>query len=361
MRKFYLGAAIAAAVCSSAHADESHAVTVAKDHAPIGVMGDHMHKKGEVMFSYRYMRMEMEGNRTGTDSISPDEIVTTIPNRFFGAPMQPATLRVVPLEMQMNMHMLGAMYAPADWVTVMAMGSYVSKEMESRAYMGGAGTTVLGDFSMKSSGFGDVKAAALFRAFDRKTGAASHHGHFNLGLSLPTGSTTETGEVLTPMGTTPTVRLAYPMQLGSGTYDLMPGVTYTGKGGAFSWGAQYIATVRMGTNDEGYSLGDRHSATSWAQFGPVPWVSFSGRVAYHHQGRTKGIDPAIMGPMQAANPDFHGGESIDIGAGVNFALQHGSLDGHRFAVEVVVPVYENFNGPQLEKNWTLTAGWQKSF
>lgn len=31
-------------------------------HAPISVMGDHYHKKGELMFSYRFMPMWMEGN-----------------------------------------------------------------------------------------------------------------------------------------------------------------------------------------------------------------------------------------------------------------------------------------------------------
>ena len=30
-------------------------------HAPIGVMGDHLHKQGEIMVSYRYMQMEMAG------------------------------------------------------------------------------------------------------------------------------------------------------------------------------------------------------------------------------------------------------------------------------------------------------------
>jgi len=79
------------------------------DHAPIGVMADHYHHAGEWMFSYRFMRMEMGGNRLGTDDIDPDTIVTTIPNRFFGQPMQPPTLRVVPTQMTTDMHMLGAM------------------------------------------------------------------------------------------------------------------------------------------------------------------------------------------------------------------------------------------------------------
>ena len=38
-------------------------------HAPIGVMGDHMHKKGEYMMSYRYMTMNMGGLLDGGDDI----------------------------------------------------------------------------------------------------------------------------------------------------------------------------------------------------------------------------------------------------------------------------------------------------
>ncbi|MEQ8937882.1 MAG: hypothetical protein RLT30_04205, partial [Gammaproteobacteria bacterium] len=62
---------------------------MADSHAPIGVMGDHMHSKGEWMLSYRYMYMEMAGNRIGENSVTPETIATTVPNRFFGNPMQP--------------------------------------------------------------------------------------------------------------------------------------------------------------------------------------------------------------------------------------------------------------------------------
>ena len=47
-------------------------------HAPIGIMGDHIHKKGEVMFSYRYMRMEMSDLQDGTHDISrADSVLST--------------------------------------------------------------------------------------------------------------------------------------------------------------------------------------------------------------------------------------------------------------------------------------------
>lgn len=361
MRSSFIGAAsVAAAVSillSDVYADEE---TIAKDHAPIGVMGDHMHKKGEVMFSYRFMRMEMDGSRIGTNGVSPETIATTVPNRFFGTPGQPPTLRVVPLNMTMDMHMLGAMYAPTDWLTLMAMGNLLDNDMDHVTFQGGMGATELGNFQTKSFGFGDTKITGLVRLLqsdgDHHSG---HHAHLNLGVSLPTGSTTQTDQILTPMGGTPSPRLPYPMQLGSGTFDLEPGVTYTGRASDFSWGAQYRATLRMGTNDQGYVLGDKHEATSWALWGPAPWVAFSARALFRTLASTDGLDPAIVAPVQTANPDFHGGDRVDVGFGVNLAGQYGAVRGHRLGVELLLPVHQDLNGPQLETDWTLTIGWQK--
>jgi hypothetical protein len=39
-------------------------------HAPISVMGDHMHAMGEWMVSYRYMTMDMEGLLDGSNEVS---------------------------------------------------------------------------------------------------------------------------------------------------------------------------------------------------------------------------------------------------------------------------------------------------
>ncbi len=163
------------------------------------------------------------------------------------------------------------------------------------------------------------------------------------------------------MGGTPSPRLPYPMQLGSGTFDLRPGVTYTGATDIFSWGAQYLATLRIGDNDQGYTFGDRHDLTAWGLWGPMPWFAVSGRIAYSTQARIDGIDPLIVAPVQTANPDFQGGDRIDLGIGVNLAGQEGIIAGHRLALEFLLPVYQDLNGPQLETDWTLTVGWQKAF
>lgn len=44
-------------------------------HAPIGVMGDHYHGKGEWMLSARHMRMAMAGNRTGKTDLTDSDVI----------------------------------------------------------------------------------------------------------------------------------------------------------------------------------------------------------------------------------------------------------------------------------------------
>ena len=217
----------AAALCfaptATAHEGDGGNVTYATDHAPIGVMADHRHKKGEWMVSYRYMYMDMSGNRIGEDGVSPEEIVTTVANPFANPPMMPPTLRVVPTDMPMQMHMLGGMYGLTDRVTLMAMGMYIDQEMDHITFQGPAGTTRLGEFTTETAGIGDTTVGAIIGLDD----GSYEHRQINLGLalSLPTGSITQTDQILTPMGTTPTPRLPYPMQLGSGTFDFKPSLT----------------------------------------------------------------------------------------------------------------------------------------
>lgn len=186
---------------SSSTPDEghSHGAARADTHAPIGVMGDHLHKAGEWMLSYRYMRMTMDGNRDGTDSLSAQDVLGQ-------------GFMVTPLNMTMEMHMLGAMFAPTDDVTLMAMVPFLRNEMDHLTGMGA-------NFTTESEGLGDISVTALWRMFENERDRA----HLNLGLSLPTGSIDERDA--TPIN--PSAKLPYPMQLGSGTTDLILGGTWT--------------------------------------------------------------------------------------------------------------------------------------
>ncbi|MCB1555801.1 MAG: transporter [Alphaproteobacteria bacterium] len=343
-----------------ARAQEHHATLHAhhKALAPAGIMGDHMHGAGEFMLSYGYMHMDMDGNRDGTNNLSATTIATTVPNRFFGMAGQPATLRVVPERMTMDMHMLGAMYAPTDNVTLMLMARYLEKEMDHTTFAGGAGTTVLGHFTTRSEGLGDTQATALVRLWDHGT----QHLHAHLGLSLPTGSITETATVLTPMNMRPRMRMPYAMQLGTGTFDFLPGLTYTAAHGPWHWGAQYAGEVRLeNENDEGYAWGDKHSLALWSGYQWAPWIGTTARLTGTTQDKIDGIDPNIVAPIQTADPDNYGGQTLTFSLGTTLTGQSGALKGHQLAFEATAPVYRHVNGPQLETDWAVTVGWRHAF
>ncbi len=331
----------------------THGGTYANTHGPIGVMGDHRHKKNEWMLSYRFMTMDMDGNRSGSSNISPEEIATTVPNRLAGQPMQPLTLRVVPTRMTTDMRMFGAMLAPTDSLTLMVMANYIEKEMDHITFQGGAGVNRLGTFTTTSSGWGDLKAAGLVKIYDTN----KHKVHLNLGVSIPTGSITKKDRVLAPNGARPELRLPYAMQLGSGTLDFLPGITYQMYQNKWNFGGQYTATIRAGENDEDYTLGDEHKLTGWASYSWLPSLSTSVRLAYMNVDNIDGSDPQITAPVTTADPNNYGKDRLDLHAGINWA--HNS--GHRLALEIGAPVYQHLDGPQLEMDWTLTAGYQYAY
>lgn len=354
--KSAFGGLLAVLSSTAGWAQHSHSSVRPDRHAPAGVMADHIHKTGEWMTSYRYINMLMQGNLIDDDNVSPETIATTAANRFAGQPMQPPTLRVVPTDMRMEMHMLGGMYAPNDHFTLMLMVPYATRSMNHITFQGGTGSARLGTFQTQSSGLGDITVRGMF-ALDRGPGRSTHA---SFGMSLPTGSIQRKDRILTPMGATPTARLPYPMQVGSGTYDLLPGLTYIGNSGRWGWGAQYAGQIRLGRNTEDYSQGDLHAVSAWGSVQPLSFASFSLRVRGENKAGVDGLDALIAAPVQSADPDRQGGERVDLGLGINLAAS-GALKGHRLSIEWLEPVYQNLDGPQLEVQQTLNASYQYAF
>lgn len=305
-------------------------------HAPIGVMADHTHKKGEWMFSYRVMRMEMDGNRDGTSRQSTADVL----NRFM----------VAPLKMDMDMHMLGAMYAPSDNLTLNIMVPYVKNSMDHVTRMGV-------EFETVGEGLGDISLGGIFNLGSRHVDGDTPVQHRLLGslsISLPTGE----DDVRDDTPAMANAKLPYPMQVGSGTYNLMPGITYLGQqvNGHYSWGAQAMATIHIDTNDEGWSRGDKLQVTGWVARLLSENVSASVRLNAQKWDRIDGRD-SDLNPMmvQTANPSLLAGKRADLSLGLNIKVPG---TGHRFGIEVGKPVWQDLDGPQLETDMIVTAGWQ---
>ncbi|MCR9095366.1 MAG: transporter [bacterium] len=313
-------------------------------HAPIGVMGDHTHAKGEFMFSYRYMRMGMDGLRDEDERISGDKVLDDF--------------MVTPTSMDMDMHMFGAMYAPVDRLTLMVMVPYIEMEMEHRT-----GTGVR--FTTRTEGVGDVRAGGLIDLWSsggaHANGGAHAAGHkliANVMFSFPSGSITEEDRTPAMMGAR--VRLPFPMQIGSGTYDFLPGLTYTGRDGQIAWGAQGRGEIRLNENHGEYRQGNEYALTAWGAYDWNRWISTSLRAEWQHSLNFRGSAQAV-GPMPTIptkDPGRRAFQRLDFLAGVNLIVPEGPLSGLRFAVEAGVPAYQYLDGPGLETDFVATVGVQ---
>tara|TARA_R110002072_G_scaffold1780_11_gene14898 strand:- start:35622 stop:36572 length:951 start_codon:yes stop_codon:yes gene_type:complete len=297
-------------------------------HGPIGVMGDHTHKQGEWMFSYRYMVMDMDGNRDGSSRLAPSEILRSGTGPY----------AVSPLNMTMEMHMLGMMYAPSDRYTLMAMIPWQTNKMDHATAVGGR-------FETESSDLGDISLAVLVPFGESSS--------WLVGMSAPTGDLDQRDQ--TPMGR---AFLPYAMQIGSGTYNLQLGYTLNKQFDDYSVGAQVKGNFPLGENDEDYSVGERYELSGWfaKRIGQFSW---SVRGTYLRNQNYDGADPRYaMGLatnlVPTVDPDLRGGQRFDVGVGVNWA--HPS--GIRLALEYQLPAYQRLDGPQLEVDNMLTVGLQ---
>jgi hypothetical protein len=371
MRKFHsfgrlAGAAVfGAALCSGAgHAADLSYPESLKDtpefasdgphgdaHAtiPAGVTGAAMVGQGEGMVMYMPMAMNMAGNYIGTDKVGASTILAT-PNPFAGKAGQPPYLRIVPDSMDAEMHMVGAEYGITNSINVMVMGSFTEKDMTMTTF-NGAGTTVKGTSTASTDGAGDVSVTGLYRLYDDGV----NHIHLNFGLSLPAGSTTERVTMLAPSGSLMNMRAMYGMQLGTGTVDALPGLTYTANKDLWSWGAAYRGRFALDNNDQGYRWGDVNQLTGWAGYTLFPGITATARILGTVQGKISGMDSQIMGPMQGTYPGFFGGETVDLFGGVEIAGHQFGLGNTRLAIEAGAPLYQNLNGPQIGQNWQLNA------
>lgn len=319
-------------------------------HGPVGMIGDHTHNQGELMWFYRYSLMRMSGNLNGIDGVSTSEIVDD--GYGFG---------ITPTEMTTQMHMFMGMYGVNNTLTVMLMAPYIIKTMDHTVGTNAPGPIQGTHFETNSEGWGDTKLISLWRLYAVDAPSlGSHAFHLNFGLSFPTGSITKMGG--TPAGN---VRLPYPMQLGSGTYDILPGLTYRGSSDKISWGIQATGDIRTGRNDEGYRKGNDFALTGFSAYRWANWISTSLRANWQYWGNYEGADNQISQKLPngaksvpTAFPNLRGGERLDILAGINILFPEWKGLENRIAVEAGAPIYQYLNGPQLEQDYVVFAGYQ---
>ena len=328
-------------------------------HAPLGTMGDHAYKAGKMMFSYRSLGMAMDGLRDMT-AISIEEALDDY--------------TMVPIRMQTWMHMFGAMFAPHDRVTLMAMINYrnnfMDMEVTHRRIPEGYYYPTE-DHWLTTAGPGDLRLSALIPLLN----TSNTDLRLNAGISVPTGPIDPRSIYSGRLLKIP----HYPMQLGSGSFELRPGLTFAATHGSWSYGVQTRGAIRLNRNSQNYRLAPTIGATLWGARRFNDYLSISLRGAFENWGNVTTFtsekemesyghnDAASIGttqsdyPSPTMDPNLQGGTRGSLAAGVNFSCPDrigGILARQRLAVEFQMPVYKKLNGLQMELDWTTVADWR---
>jgi hypothetical protein len=208
-------------------------------------------------------------------------------------------------------------------------------------------------FNISSNGIGDITLnySALWARWQNQT------VNFSVGISLPNGSIDEKGDTPRTAGDQ---QLPYTMQLGSGTWDLPLGLSYSQDKKASSWGANIFAKIRTGKNDRHYRLGDRFAASLWHKWFLNNTIHPLVKVVYQDWGHIVGQDdellvphPKFKYPAGITNPAFYGGRKFNLvtGADIFFATQ-------KFTIEIGIPVSQNLHGVQPKETVHFSLSWQ---
>lgn len=282
---------------------------------------------------YRYKQVRYEGYLEGTTKLTNAEVLTQYP--------------VLPTVISQEAHIVGMNYRFSNLLDFTFTVPYIYQSTEHIRRAGAP-------FTLKSEGIGDLALAANYAIYKHGQTAAI----LTMGVTAPTGSINEKGD--TPRGRN--TQLPYAMQIGSGTWELHPGLTLTAPLGASQMGATVDGAIRLGENDRNYSLGDEFSATLWAnrklgsrlQLGTF----VRGECWDGIQGQDSDVNPLIA---PVADPDTYGGCKVELGGSLRVHWKEDVYDNCYFELGGGVPVYQKLSGPQPKEQWNLTMGLSIGF
>ena len=301
-------------------------------HAPAGVTSDFFILNRDVYVGLRFYQETFRGTNVGTLPILADDVLN-----FFT--VTPLALDKQTAELDLRVGLFG-------FVTLQASMPVTKAEMLN--------TTDAVLYQTSSETYGDVSIRGLFNLLEMD----------EYRLSLTLGGTIPTGKLkMSDTGASGASEiLPYVMQGGSGTYDVLAGLTFLNQNEVASVGAQGDAVIRVVDNRRGYRLGNEYSFTAWGAYNLSDWVAVSMRGLYETWGDVSGSDPGTDGTSDpSANSFAQGGERFQIPFGISFFLREGPAAGHRLLFEWYYIIHEDLNGPQLSAERSLVISWQTFF
>ncbi len=325
---------------------------------PLNVPGGGIPEPKEFRFKISQMFMQMGSLRDGTSDISEGSLLAP--------PMTPGKFVVVPSSMQMHMTMLSGAYSFTDNFALMAMTSFKFNRMQMEFNAGLQAATGESGFTMESKGVGDTQLLGKYRLYSDDHLAPKDQVSTLFGVSIPTGSIDKKFSNNPVPGQNGTI-LPFKMQLGSGTFDPMIGLTYQGSQDPFWYGATSLYTARVYDNNRGYQQGDefRLDLYSMYQFHEksVAHLQLNGTWNDRYSdepdaGRELGhghlgFNPANPFTSPLFDPSNYGGTQLNITAGIQWQ----PLPLNIIELNGSVPLYQNLNGPQMAEDYRVMLTW----
>lgn len=259
---------------------------------------------------------------------------------------------VVPTEITQEVHALRVAYDLSAETTIRAQLPFVMQSTDHISIVPGYDA-----FNISSEGIGDIALVAdttLKQSLNSiwKAGA---------GISMPTGSIDEEGDTPRAPGNQ---QLPYTMQLGSGTWDVPLFLSFRKYEARWDWGVDASYTLRTGTNDRDYRLGNKASLGGWLMWKASSVIQPGVRLDYRWRDDIDGEDaslsvpiPAFPYPAPVTNPQAFGGEQLDLTVFARLPLASGWYVEGAYSQ----PLYLDLNGPQSSEKFHFSIEIGTSF
>ncbi len=296
----------------------------------------------QLQYDYSFM----ETIRSGTDEVSPDQVLD---ERIMGGAMRYA----VPTEMVMQKYLLAAQGRIAPSWQVSLGVPYLVNDMDMRMAMRDAmGMVMKSEGPMaRVEGLGDITLGAQYSLLPGGAGGAGGgwDAAVGLGLKLPSGKNDVKKE-----GSQSLVHAM--MQPGSGSWD--PVLSLQAGRGAGPVSVRLAASYHVAMRgDEGYEFGDMIAADAVARYQAAGALRLGLGLNYLHAGRDADHDGHYSSPTSLIDNTANTGLTAFY---LTPELQV-SIPGTRAVLSVAyqLPLVQDVNGTQQVMDWRVlaSAGW----
>ncbi len=300
---------------------------------PSSVMLSHLHEKNKWMISYSVMNMNTNGLINGNKAIAENEVY----NNYL----------MLSNKMNMQMHMLMAMYGINNKLTVMSMFNYRINTMNmqmlptTNSTMMNMHHSSMNNEMMMNNGFSDIQLYTMYGMYKNDL----HQIILIGGLNLPTGSINQKGNK--DDMSYASSRLPYMMQMGSGTFDILPGLSYSVQKNKWASGMQWNNSIRFHHNSNQYHLGNESVIHLWGAYSWLNCISSSIHFEANYIGKINGYDATLYEFNEPlANEKNYGGRFMQTYIGSSFISKNKTLSHFKISAEYGFQLFYYYNGIQ---------------